>query len=225
MIISALTGSIGMGKSTTAAMFRSIGAPVFDADAFIHEHYERGGRLVEPVRRLFPEAVIDDRVDRTALSRLVLNDDDALKRLEAAVHPIVASERKRFIWRERRRCAPFVVLDIPLLFETGADRLVDVVIVASAPEDVQRARVLEREGMTQAKLAAILAKQVPDSEKRARADFIVETGAGYDHARRQVLRIARSLARTEARRGGWRARHCVRRRNNRAASAWRRPHH
>ncbi|MCC5991648.1 MAG: dephospho-CoA kinase [Rhodobacteraceae bacterium] len=165
-----LTGSIGMGKSTTAQMFRDEGVPVWDADAAVHRLYAPGGAAVEAVGALCPDAVVGGEVDRARLKDWLAENPARLARLEAAVHPLVAADRAAFI---AQAAAPLVVLDIPLLFETGAD--VDGVLVVSAPEAVQRARVLARPGMTHAHLDAILARQMPDAEKRARADFVIET--------------------------------------------------
>ncbi|MCC1480964.1 dephospho-CoA kinase [Roseibaca sp. Y0-43] len=163
-----LTGSIGMGKSTTAQMFRDLGVPVWDADAAVHRLYQ--GAAVAPVGALCPEAVQDGRIDRAALKDWIARDPSALAKLEAVVHPLVAADRAAFI---AQADGPLVVLDIPLLFETGAN--VDGVLVVTAPPDVQRARVLARPGMDAAQLERILARQMPDAEKRARADFVIET--------------------------------------------------
>lgn len=163
-----LTGSIGMGKSTTAQMFRDLGVPVWDADAAVHRLYD--GAAVAPVGALCPEAVQEGRIDRAALKDWIARDPSALAKLEAVVHPLVAADRAAFI---AQADGPLVVLDIPLLFETGAD--VDGVLVVTAPPDVQRARVLARPGMDAAQLERILARQMPDAEKRARADFVIET--------------------------------------------------
>lgn len=181
-----LTGSIGMGKSTTAQMFADEGVPVWDADAAVHRIYAPEGAAVAPVRALCPEAIIDGGVDRDALKTWIASDDKALKKLEEVVHPLVASDRKRFLADTR---SPIVVLDIPLLFETGANRHVDLVVVVSAPSDVQRDRVLSRGSMTDAQFKTILAKQLPDAEKRSRADAVIptETMDGARHAVKQVL--------------------------------------
>lgn len=184
-----LTGSIGMGKSTTAQMFRDEGVPVWDADAAVHRLYAPGGAAVEAVGALYPDAVVAGAVDRARLKDWLARDAARLAQLEAVVHPLVAADRAAFI---AGADAPLVVLDIPLLFETGAD--VDGVLVVSAPEDVQRARVLARPGMTEAHLDAILARQMPDAEKRARADFVIET-TDMEGARASVRDLVRKLQR------------------------------
>ena len=191
MIRVGLTGSIGMGKSTTAAMFREAGAPVLDSDQIVHDLYR--GAAVAPIEAAFPGVATDGVVDREKLGRRVLSDPEALKRLEAIVHPLVWAERDRFLKEQEARGARIVVYDVPLLFETGAQDSVDVIVVVSAPEDVQRARVLARPGMTEEKFAAILKKQVPDAEKRARADHVVDTSQGLDAARAQAAGIVRLL--------------------------------
>ncbi|MGA8172121.1 MAG: dephospho-CoA kinase [Methylocystis sp.] len=197
MLLLGLTGSIGMGKSTTADMFRAEGAPVYDSDRLVHEIY-RGPAALE-LERAFPGVTVDGVVDRERLSRAVLGDAEAMKRLEAIVHPLVWEGRRRFLEEETRRGAKIAVLDIPLLFETGADKDVDAIVVVSAPESVQRSRVLARPNMTQEKFRAILARQTPDAEKRRRADFIVHTDAGLDAARGEVRAILRTLGSREAR--------------------------
>jgi len=192
MFVLGLTGSIGMGKSTTSAFFRDAGIPVHDADASVHRLY--AGAAVCPIGEAFPGVVVDGVVDRTRLGAIVLKDGAAMKRLEAIVHPLVGAAERGF--RDRMRAAghPLAVLDIPLLLETGAERRVDAVAVISAPADVQRARVLARPGMTEEKYAAILARQMPDAEKRRRAHFVIDSGYGLDAARRQVADIVRALA-------------------------------
>ncbi len=193
MLLVGLTGSIGMGKSETAKMFARLGLPVYDADAAVHAIYEKGGAAVEPLRAVFPTAIVDGAVDRARLSGLVLNDKDALKKLENIVHPLVGQSQMQFLQDALASGAPMAVLDIPLLYETGGEARVDAVVVVSAPADVQRARVLERPGMTVEKFEQIVGKQVPDAEKRQRADFIVETDKGLDHAFEQVTRITEDL--------------------------------
>lgn len=188
-----LTGSIGMGKSTTAAMFREAGIPVYDADAAVHALYDVGGAAVGPVGEAFPGVVKDGRVDREALRQRVLGKPDELKRLNAIVHPLVGQHRGGFFKDVEASGADMVILDIPLLYETGGDRNMDAVIVVSAPAEMQRARVLEREGMSPERLEAILAQQTPDAEKRARADYVVDTGQGLEHARAQVAAIIAKL--------------------------------
>jgi dephospho-CoA kinase len=191
MKVYALTGSIGMGKSTTAAMFRELGVPVHDADAAVHELY--AGRAVPVVEALFPGTTANGVVDRTLLSARVIGNEPAMRALEAAIHPMVREEEAHFLRQARAAGAPFVILDIPLLFEKGGEKRVDGVIVVTADAAEQRRRVLARPGMTAEKFEAILARQTPDAEKRARADFIVTTDAGLDDARRQVAEIVRIL--------------------------------
>lgn len=192
MFVLGLTGSIGMGKSTTSAFFRAAGIPVHDADASVHRLY--AGAAVEPIAAAFPGTVVDGKVDRTRLSAVVLKDGAAMKRLEAIVHPLVGAAERQFRETARARGCSLVVLDIPLLLETGGERRVDAVAVVSAPADVQRSRVLARPGMSAEKLDAILARQVPDAEKRRRAHFVIESGFGLDSAGRQVTDIIRALA-------------------------------
>lgn len=192
-----LTGSIGMGKSTTAEMFRAEGAPVYDSDQAVHDIYR--GPAAKEIERLFPGTSVDGVVDRGRLAERVLGDPEALRRLESVVHPLVREKRLKFQEECRRRGQELVVFDIPLLFETGGESEVDVIVVVSAPEDVQKARVLARPGMTEEKFAAILAKQTPDSEKRRRADFVVHTDRGLEAARTEVRDILHVLAGSENR--------------------------
>jgi dephospho-CoA kinase len=189
VILIGLTGSIGMGKSTTAAMFREAGVPVYDADAAVHDLYDQGGAAVGPVGEAFPGVVRDGRVDREALRQAVLGNPEALKRLNAVVHPLVGRDRIGFFQQAEAKGADMVVLDIPLLFETGGHANVDAVVVVSAPADMQRERVLARPGMTPERLDAILAQQLADAEKRARAHFVVDTSRGLEPAREQVAEI------------------------------------
>ncbi len=188
-----LTGSIGMGKSTAASMLRGMGLAVHDADAAVHRLMARGGRAVPAIAEAFPDVVRDGAVDRRALGARVFEDPDALKRLEAILHPEVRAEAQRFIDARRYRGNDLVVLDIPLLFETGGETLCDAVAVVSAPRFVQAARVLTRPGMTRDKLAAIRAQQLPDSDKRRRADFVVPTGLGRLYTLRRLRRIVKIL--------------------------------
>lgn len=196
MIRLGLTGSIGMGKSATAQMFREEGAPVYDADAAVHGIYAPGGSAVTPVSEAF-EGVLggDGGIDRAALRKKVVGDPDAMKRLEAIVHPLVGLTQFEFLQKHIQAGASFVVLDIPLLFETGGDQRCDHVAVVSAPAALQRERVLARGGMDEAQFEAILAKQVPDSEKRARADFVISSAFGFEFARAHVHAIAQLMVR------------------------------
>ena len=189
MILIGLTGSIGMGKSTTAGMFRDLGVPVYDADAAVHGLYDTGGAAVAPVGEAFPGVVRDGKVDREALREAVLGKPEELKRLNAIVHPLVGRDRVGFFAEAEAAGADLVVLDIPLLFETGGHANVDAIVVASAPADMQRERVLARPGMTPDRLDAILAQQLADAEKRARAHFVVDTSRGLEPAREQVAKI------------------------------------
>jgi dephospho-CoA kinase len=193
MKVVGLTGSIAMGKSETAKMFAALGVPVFDSDAIVHRLYALGGAAVAPVGRAFPGAVRDGAIDRGALSAALARDETLLPRLEAIVHPLVRAEQERFLAACRSDGHKLALLDIPLLFETGLEKDLDAVVVVSAPADIQRARALARPGMTDVKLAAILGRQMPDAEKRRRADFIVDSGQGLDHAFAQVRRIVQSL--------------------------------
>ncbi len=188
-----LTGSIGMGKSETARMFGALGMPVYDSDAVVHSLYAACGEAVQPIAEAFPGVVRDGAIDRAALMTALQQDPDGFARLEAIVHPLVAQRQRAFVGEALKNGAPIAVFDIPLLFETGGDTRMDVVIVASAPEEIQRARALSRPGMTQAKFEQILARQMPDAEKCLLADYVVDTGQGIDHARAQVLKIAAAL--------------------------------
>ncbi len=187
-----LTGSIGMGKSTVAAMFAEEGVPVFDADAAVHRLQGPEGELVAEIERHFPGTTGTEGVKRGALAERVLGEPEALRRLEALVHPTVAREREAFLTANAE--APLVVLDIPLLFEAGGWSEVDKIAVVSAPAEVQRARVLERPGMTPEKFEKILARQMPDDEKRIRADFVIPTGGSLEETRQAVRRIVACLA-------------------------------
>ena len=186
-----LTGSIGMGKSTTAEYFRAAGVPVWDADASVHRLYDKGGAGVWAIEALAPAAIKDGAVDRGALRQAILNDSGLLKRIEVVIHPLVSEDRQRFL--ELHSDKPLVVCDIPLLFETGADAWLDGVLVVTADKEVQEQRVMEREGMTRGVFETILVKQTPDAEKRQRADFMIDTGLGLDHARSEVLSLIERL--------------------------------
>lgn len=191
MIVLGLTGSIGMGKSTTAAMFREAGVPVHDSDEAVHRLY--AGAAAPLVEAAFPGTLVDGVVDRNRLAARVLGDREAIRRLEAIVHPLVRADADAFLNLHRGAGARLVVLDIPLLFETNGRGRVDKVVVVSAPAETQRERVLARPGMTAEKFEAILSKQVPDAEKRAMADFVIDTGQGLDHARAAVVAIVAAL--------------------------------
>jgi dephospho-CoA kinase len=192
MFILGLTGSLGMGKSTTAGFFAESGVPVHDADAEVHRLYE--GEAVGAIEAAFPGTTAAGKVDRVKLAARVLDRPDALRQLEAIVHPLVWQAETRFLAESEAKGAKVVLLDIPLLFETGGDLRVDAIVVVSAPGDVQRRRVLERSGMTPDKLDAILARQMADAEKRRRADFVVDTSQGFDAARARVKEILRAVA-------------------------------
>ena len=193
MIIIGLTGSIGMGKSTVAAMFAEEGAPSFNSDAAVHIMYAPGGAAVAPVEAAFPGVTKDGAIDRVALSARVVGKPEEIKRLEAIVHPLVRQAQMQFLQDQRNAGAEFVVLDIPLLFEGSGAKFVDKTVVVSAPADVQRARVLARPGMTVEKFEAILALQMPDAEKRARADFVIDTSVSLDETRAQVRAVLDAL--------------------------------
>jgi dephospho-CoA kinase len=187
-----LTGSIGMGKSATAAIFRRLGVPVYDADAAVHRLY--GGRAAAPIAQAFPGTVVDGSVDRAKLGAAVLGHPEKIAALEAIVHPLVREEERRFLRDAAAAGVPLAVLDIPLLFETGGEARCDAVLVVTADPAVQRERVLARPGMSEEKFGQILAKQMPDAEKRGRAHFRVDTGRGFASAEAQVRSIVRALA-------------------------------
>lgn len=189
MIVLGLTGSIGMGKSTTASLFREAGVPVQDADRVVADLYARGGAAVGPVGAAFPGVVQDGAIDREALSRRVLGDPEALRRLEAIVHPLVKAERDAFLKAAEADGAKVAVVEVQLLFEVGITEDTDAVVVVSAPHDLQRRRVLARPRMTPEKLEQLLARQMPDAEKRSRADFVIDTGHGVEAAREQVRAV------------------------------------
>jgi dephospho-CoA kinase len=189
MKIVGLTGGIGMGKSTAAAAFRRAGVPVFDADATVHRLQARGGPALAAIARAFPGTVAGGALDRAALRAVVLSDRAALRRLEAILHPLVRAAQRRFLARARGAGRTLVVLDIPLLFETGGDRLVDQVVVVSAPTTVQLARLRARRRMSDSQIRAMIALQMPDAEKRARADTVIRTGLSRFHAVRQIRRF------------------------------------
>ena len=191
MMVIGLTGSIGMGKTTTAELFAAEGVPVHDADQVVHDLYRR--EAAQAIEAAFPGTVIGGEVDRRKLSENLAKNPANFKRLEAIVHPLVQMREREFLDKQREAGPPLVLLDIPLLYETGADGRVDAVVVVSCDEDIQHRRVLARPGMTQGKLDLILSRQLPDAEKRARADFIVDTGISIDDARRQVQAILATL--------------------------------
>ena len=198
MKVLGLTGSIGMGKSTAAAMFRRMGVPVHDSDASVHRLLGPGGRAVTAVGAAFPGSVDGPAVNRATLGGMVFNNPQALRRLEAILHPLVRLDQQRFLHEARARHVPLVVLDIPLLFETGGERRCDAVAVVTAPPFLQRDRVMARPGMTEKRLRDVLAKQMPDREKRARADFVVPTGLGRRYTLRELSRIVKILSTTSA---------------------------
>ena len=193
MIVLGLTGGIGMGKSTATTILRRLGVPVFDADAAVHRLQARGGRAVAPIAAAFPGCVTDGRVDREALRRAVLGNPEALERLERIIHPLVREEERRFLARARRAGRRIAVLEVPLLLETGGEARVDRVVVVSAPAAVQRSRVMRRPGMTEQRLAAIRARQLPDAEKRRRADHVIRTGLSRRHAQAAIRRLVLAL--------------------------------
>ena len=191
MIVLGLTGSIGTGKSTTAAMFRDLGVPVHDADAAVHDLYR--SEAVAPVAERFPEALKDGAIDRKVLSAILAEAPERFRELEAIIHPLVRARENAFLDAERRNGASLVLLDIPLLFETGGEARVDKVVVVTCDAQTQRSRVLARPGMTEEKFKLILSRQTPDKEKRRRADFLIDTGGGLEAARKQVEEIVESL--------------------------------
>jgi len=194
-----LTGSLGMGKSRTASFFAEQGVRVYDSDAAVHALY--AGEAAPLIESAFPGTTSDGQVDRTKLAARVVGDGAAFAKLEAIVHPLVAKARDAFISEAQARGARVVLLDVPLLFETGGERHCDAVVVVSAPLDMQRSRAFERPGMTEEKFAALVGKQVPDAEKRRRADFIVDTSQSFDHAREQVRDILQAIAKMRQSRG------------------------
>jgi dephospho-CoA kinase len=195
MLILGLTGSLGMGKSTTAKFFAEEGVPVHDADAAVHRLY--AGEAAPLIEAAFPGTTADGKVDREKLGKAVLGHAEAIKKLEHIVHPLVRADEQRFLREASEQGASIAVLDIPLLFETGGDKRCDAVVVVSAPTEIQRQRAFERPGMTEEKFQALLAKQMPDAEKRARADFVVDSGKGFDAARAQVREILRKVVTME----------------------------
>ncbi|WP_421590002.1 dephospho-CoA kinase [Shinella sp. M27] len=191
MIVLGLTGSIGTGKSTTAGMFRDLGVPVHDADATVHDLYRN--EAVAPVAALFPEALKDGSIDRKVLSATLAQAPERFRELEAVIHPLVRARETAFLETQRQKGSALVVLDIPLLYETGGEKRVDKVVVVTCDAETQRQRVLSRPGMTEEKFALILSRQMPDAEKRKRADFIVFTDAGLEAARKQVEEVIETL--------------------------------
>lgn len=199
MLLIGLTGSVGMGKSKTAGLFEAEGLPVYDADASVHALYEKGGAAVEPLSEAFPGAVRDGAVDRTVLAQKVLNDDAALDRLEAIVHPLAERMQQTFLEAQAAAGKRAVVLDIPLLLEKKFEDFVDLVIVVSASPEIQKKRVLARPGMTEEKFLSILEKQMPDAEKRQKADFIVDSSISVEDVRRQIREIIDKIDQCPAR--------------------------
>lgn len=198
MRILGLTGSIGMGKSTTAKMFEEAGVPVYDADATVHRLYE--GEAVAAIEAAFPGTTVNGKIDRTLLSPRVLHNAEAMKRLESIVHPMLRAHHQRFLDDAEKSGASVAVVDIPLLYETGGESRVDAVVVVTTAPEVQRERILAREGMTPEKLDAILAKQLPDAEKRKRADFVVDTSHGLDPVRIRIREILEQVVKLPIRR-------------------------
>jgi dephospho-CoA kinase len=198
MIILGLTGSIGMGKSTTAKLFAEAGVPVYDADATVHQLYE--GDAAPAIEAAFPGTTVDGKVDRARLSAQVVHDPDAMRRLEAIVHPMLGASRLKFLGDAERSGAPVAVVDVPLLYETGGEKRVDAVVVVTTTPESQRQRILARDNMTEEKLDAILARQLPDAEKRKRADFVVDTSHGLDPVRARIRDILVEAAKMPQRR-------------------------
>jgi dephospho-CoA kinase len=198
MIILGLTGSIGMGKSTTAKLFAEVGVPVYDADATVHQLYE--GEAVPAIEAAFPGTTVNGKVDRALLSAQVVHDPAAIKRLEAIVHPMLGASRQKFLDDAERSGAPVAVVDVPLLYETGGEKRVDAVVVVTTTPENQRQRILGRDNMTEEKLDAILARQLPDAEKRKRADFVVDTSHGLDPVRARIRDILVEAAKMPQRR-------------------------
>ncbi len=193
MIIIGLTGSIAMGKTETAKMFKRLNVPVYNADEVVHDLYARGGKAVKPISALYPDVIVNAEVNREKLSAKILNDPHVVDEIEKIVHPMVRQKQNEFIAATKKTGAPLIILDIPLLFEKGGETRVDKTVVVTAPADIQRQRALERPGMSPEKLEMILSKQMPDEEKRAKADYIVETDKGLEHAFQQVDRIVKEL--------------------------------
>jgi dephospho-CoA kinase len=198
MIVLGLTGSIGMGKSTTATLFVDAGVPVYDADAAVHRLYE--GEAVAAIEAEFPGTTINGKVDRNKLSACVVHDSAAMKRLEEIVHPMLGASRQKFLQEAEQSGAPVAVVDVPLLFETGGEKRVDAVVVVTTTAELQRERILARPNMTEEKLAAMLARQMPDAEKRRRADFVVDTSHGLDPVRTRIRDILTEAAKMSPRR-------------------------
>ena len=198
MIILGLTGSIGMGKSTTAKLFAEAGVPVYDADATVHSLYE--GEAVPAIEAAFPGTTADGKVDRARLSARVVHDPAAMKQLEGIVHPMLGASRQKFLHDAEQSGAPVAVVDVPLLFETGGEKRVDAVVVVTTTPEIQRQRILTRENMTGEKLDAILARQLPDAEKRKRADFVVDTSHGLDPVRARIRDILNKAVKMPQRR-------------------------
>lgn len=199
MVIVGLTGSIGMGKSETAKMFRRLGIAVYDADAAVHGIYAPGGSAVAPIEEAFPGVTGPNGVDRDALAKRVLNDPAALKKLESIVHPLVGLEQQKFLAQAAAEKAEIIVIDVPLLYETGGQKRVDCVVLVSAPYEMQRERVLARPGMSEEKFQSILAKQVPDAQKREQADYIIDSSKGLEAAMAQVEALIPLLRKVPAR--------------------------